>query len=604
MNKKCLWNEQKYRWLKRLLAVGWSAFLFFGVCFGFKTQAFSETKTGETSSQQTFDFQLKSGEKCSLNCFQKNIYNYFFNYLQERDGIWGDLDSNAVNKCDRIKFNFSPGAENFTALKGDCSNGTGNSVAEKQNLIAPFYLNTFLPFFLTQKADCSSQIDCLKRAEEHSLGQEKWSKGVQKIPADLLTSTEESLGSSSPYVNCSLGVCSILGSGNFSFFAKAPASSFFGQCRGYGATIDLPEAVAPQVESQIDLTVKNRPPAVSVSFAKNSIQPNEGTEVFCDVVDPDSCSDKIKEIEWNCVDSEGNSDNCFLQIDNNSVLLKGSVAREILSSEQTNPYRAKAVFKANSAGSFMVTCKAKDDDPNNPLSGLGIGGIKVLTDQNTGNEGKSTETKKDPNQTENNSPQSSSYCAVLAEESEVCGNQGEIKYKAFYGDNVEPKTFKWSCGESFPITDSPNSTTNCPYNRAGSYLPSLQIIDKNNQKIDCVSQVSGEVIGDQGDCFVEVRPKNSLDNFKSNLTVGRGVKTEVRITRRCFEGGQVEWQSNTGFLIGVDDSKAEWQSSEETETAIGASVKKDGQQINCREAEIKVKNNLPANNQDSSVFIR
>jgi hypothetical protein len=411
------------------------------------------------------------------------------------------------------------------------------------------------------------------------------------VPADFVSQTEKSLTSSNAHMTCTNGVCVTYSSGSYPLTATAPASSYFGQCRGFGATINTPEVAVPAVTSNTSVTVVNRPPVVTVSFAKNPIAPNEEVNVTCDIVDPDECSDKIAKVKWTCTDSNGNSGNCMLWREQTGIWNTGSTVQELITSERANPFRATAMFKASVAGSYAVTCEAWDDDPVNPLSGTGISGITVA--QNCGADGIcNASCPADPDCNYGEIPASSTYCAVISDSSEttICDGKGSMEYKA-YVSGFKPQSYEWRCIDTQtnpePSPAENSDTITCGYDKPDTYLPSLSIVDDKGVSRRCVTQTSAEVTS-SSKCKVEVRKADSGDEYSPSVNIQGGDTIEAKVARLCLKGGKVNWSitDETSDLVKVKINSA-------GDKPVQASITQDnGQTIVCTEADLSVKEKI------------
>ena len=314
---------------------------------------------------------------CSFNCNQTNKYSYNVKYETTNQGVTETVNPAKSFKCEEIKATLTPQSEWFSSLAHACGYQGGG---EKVFTIDP-------PSPPTNLINCPDQASCLSQATEYNLTPTTWAKGVQKVPASWVESTQNSLSSASPDMTCSNGKCSTLKSGKYTLSLNIPETTYYGQCRGSATdetvegktitspavTINTDEAKIPAQTSTLDITVQNRPPTSTVTFEKKYLSEGETTKVYCDVIDPDSCSDKIVKIKWKCMDSQGQTDNCFF-LDSNSVFRQGELFKEIT---PQNPYRDTVDLKLNKKETYSVTCEAWDNDNANTLSGAGINSIKV-----------------------------------------------------------------------------------------------------------------------------------------------------------------------------------------------------------------------------------
>ncbi len=345
------------------------------------SSAYLDTKTDriEAMNQKLLSSDLISREAlpgkivekykdCSLVCRNTNSYTYDFLYKKtEGQSLdWSELNKNeAVQKCQKIKVNFSLIGDWGATFDKQC-------VTREEITIIPPPVNTHG----TPPADileCSNQEDCLSKGKEHILTPDANGKGVHKVPSNFVSNTEKTFASGNNLLPCSDGICQTMGSGKFKLTTTAQETEYYGQCKGFGFILNPPVAKIPAITSALDLTVKNRPPIATVSFEKPYLNEGETTKVYCNVVDPDNCSDKIVKVKWKCMDSQGNDNNCFF-LDGNQVFRQGELYKEIT---PANPYRDTVDLKLNKKETYAITCEAWDNDNANALSGAGINSIKV-----------------------------------------------------------------------------------------------------------------------------------------------------------------------------------------------------------------------------------
>jgi len=544
--------------------------------------AATDTKTGTTNN--SFNSSISEGnQSCVVSCSSGNSYAYTFDY--ERDlsgsGDWSLLGDGNVNKCDPIKVKFSAIGSWGNALNKDCTGQT------------PVTATLPSPTLSTDILACLGQDDCLSKTAEYSLTPETWGKGVQKVPADFVAQTEKSLTSSNPYLKCVNGICVSYTSGSFPLTAAAPASSYFGQCRGYGATVNTPEAAVPAVSSNTVVTIANRPPVPTVSFEKNPIAPNEEVNVTCDIVDPDECSDKITKVKWTCADSNGNSNNCFVWKEQTGQFTAGGAVQDLVSSEQNNPYRATAKFKATQTGNYAVTCEATDNDANNPLTGTGINGITVV--QSCAADGIcNSSCPSDPDCAYGVIPAHNGYCAVISPggggNNQLCGKNRKVDYEAYYS-GIDPTAYRWKCSADAPVTETADPKIACSYGDPGSYLPSLSIVDKNGTETGCVTQTSTTVVGEgNGSCQLEIRPAGTGDDFASKLTrIKAQDQIEAKIDRTCVSGGATKWTVTGGSAVNQNSGSALVEFNAQGAGSIKAEITTpDGKTYDCGTVNVKV----------------
>lgn len=528
----------------------------------------------------------------SLSCKHTNNYNYTFQYDVNQEDEWKPVSDATVNKCEEVKLTFSPAAEWLATL--------ANSESSKSY----HFIFTSPP---TNIIACADQASCLSQATEYSLTSDTFGRGAQKVPADFVAQTEKSLTSPNAYMKCTDGVCVSYTSGSFPLTATAPASSYFGQCRGYGTTINTPEAAIPAVTSSTTVNIVNRPPVPTVTVAKNPIAANEEVDLTCDIVDPDECSDKIAKVKWTCADSNGSSDNCFLWKEGTGIW-DHSAVQDLVTSEKSNPYRATAKFKAGQGGDYSVTCEAWDDDANNPLSGTGIAGVQVVS--SCGEDGVCNPNCNPPDPDCShcgadgicvqgcNPPDSdcvvaasSKYCALLSadsgSENTVCGEGGNVKYKA-YVSGMEPATYQWKCSSDDSVKETTQPSFTCPYQASGTYLPSLSIVDKKGAQISCVTQTS-TTVAKEGSCQLKVRKAGSGDDFTANANIDSGDQVEAKVEKKCVAGGSLQWEVTGGSVVSQDGSTAKIRFDNAGTGKIKSVINiSDGKTLNCGEAKVKI----------------
>lgn len=547
---------------------------------------------------------------CSLTCNHRNVYDYDFKYEVSQEGRWKPLSSSNVNKCDQIKLKFNPKSEWSGSLTQKCTTqetAIPCSLTDKLGVWGCLDDGYVAPASLFS---CEDQNSCLAQSIEYALGSNSFGKGVQKVPVGFVEETEHSLSSSDPDLKCADGNCVSYTSGEFSLNAMASATSYFGQCRGYGAVMNTPEAVVPAVTSNTRVTIVNHAPTPTVSFEKNPININEETNVTCDVVDPDECSDKIAKIKWTCTDSNGQSDDCYFLKQGAENWRQGSTTQNIDFSEQSNPYRAVAEFRAAQAGSYAVTCEAIDNDANNPLGGTGIAGVQVVG--KCGGDGICNPdcNPVDPDCSHCGSDSvcvqgcdpvdsdcgvvavHSSYCALLAEEGgssiDICDNAGEAKYTAYFS-GIDPAAYKWKCSADQSTQDSTKSNVTCSYNSSGSYLPSLAIVDKNGKETQCVTQTSTTVIKDSK-CSVHVRKAGSEDDYKNNIVLGIADQLEAVVNKQCLKEGNIKWDISNARIVSQNGNSAKLEFNSAGSSQVKAQIiAPDGKATDCGEADVDIK---------------
>ncbi len=326
---------------------------------------------------------LKSPKKaiCNFGCNQKNKYNYSVSYESKKQDIFSTIVPSTAYKCEEIRANFIPQSEWFGQLDHSCTSQEGGwRIAATLDLTSP----------PTNVLACGDQTSCLDQSIETQLTPTTWGKGAQKVPTDFINSVTKSLIGSDESIKCANGICIPYASGIKKLSTIIPETTYYGQCRGSAVdetiageivktpevSINTEEVKIPGATSTLDLTVKNRPPIATVSFDKSYIEKDETVKVYCDIIDPDDCVDKIVKVKWNCMDSTGATTDCFF-LDQNQIFRQGQLFKEIT---PANPYRDTVDLKLTKEGVYGITCEAWDNDGANALSGSGINSITVSSD--------------------------------------------------------------------------------------------------------------------------------------------------------------------------------------------------------------------------------
>ena len=550
---------------------------------------------------------------CNFACDHEDKYNYEVRYENKVNGAYALVDPNKGYKCEEIRSVFSPNVEWFGMLTHTC---TYNEGGEKI-----FTVDTISP--PTNLLNCADQYSCLAGATEYQLTNETYGKGVQTIPANFVDTVQKTLNTGSDTnVKCSNGICIPYASGTYKFSVNVPESTYYGECRGTpvgetvnGKTFNTPEVKIktaevklPALTSALNLNVINRPPVVNVSFAKDPISVDDQVKVTCDAVDPDSCTDKIVKIKWNCFNDQGKQTNCFF-LDDNDIWRASTFSQEISGSNASNPYRATTTFKANQTGGYAVSCEATDDDANNPLSGLGIAGVKVIG--NCGEDGYCNLncSPADPDCSHCGPdgvcvqgcnpedpdcgvvPSHMKFCAILSDQGSdntVCGKSAKVNYNAYqYG--IKPDQYEWKCSDG-DTAQIGGATKECSYSDSGTYVPALRIHDQeSNEWVTCNSQGKTNITN-EGSCTVGLRKAGSKGEFVNNLQVNIDDEIEAKITKKCLSNGAVAWNIQNGAQTG-DDNDSETIKLK-FNTAGTNVIKASTQNINCGQAQAIVKEKI------------
>jgi|GEM_PF-3228328 len=554
----------------------------------------------------------------ALSCRHINRYNYSFKYNISQSGKWPLVSDTTAHKCENIKLVFAPSAE-------WCAEVTGSNSNKKYNFNYPF-LSPPTAFLA-----CAGQADCLSKTKEYALTSNTFGKGVQKVPTDFIGLTERSLTSSNAYMKCTNGVCVSYTSGTFPLTATTPASSYFGQCRGFGATVNTPEAAVPAVKSNATVKIVNRAPVPTVTISKNPIAIDEEADLVCDIVDPDACSDKITKVKWTCADSSGKSDKCFIWKQGTGAWNAGSTTQDIITSEQGNPFRATAKFKAGLGGSYSITCEVWDNDANNQLSGKGITAVQVAGSCAADNVCNPNCNPPDPDCNhcgldkvcvqgcnppdpdcapsclqdgscvQNCTPidpdcviaAHRGSCALISpdggSENISCGDKSEVKYKA-YISGIDAVTYKWKCASDSAVKETGSPETTCSYDGKGSYLPSLSIVDKNKVEIPCVTQTSATMGADPG-CKLKIRPAGTGDDYSNkDLGINSDQQVEAKLETSCAPGGKAKWEVTNGNVVEQSNSSAKIKFNSVGSGSVKSTVTtEDGKTLDCGLVEVKIK---------------
>jgi len=509
-----------------------------------------------------------------MACNHKDAYDYDFSLETNRGQAETSLCQGKFYKCDEVRLKFSARAEWSAGLiKGPAA--TRITYSRDSMASSP-----------TATLPCLDQADCLDKAEKVQLTSDSWAKGIQKVPVNFIETTEKSLSSNDPAIDCKEGVCVARAAGQYQLNATAPESTYYGQCGSSGEILEMPEALIPSVAGNLRINVQNRPPAATVSFSQNQVNPGSEITATCDIVDPDECADKITKIKWQCYDSAGRSTGCFfndnrLENGNNGNLSQeGSYLMNVSVDRQTNPYRATVGFKATRTGNYAVTCEAWDSDSRVPLSGFGLNAMSACLGGNCGVQ--ATDDLK--------------FCSVIRDPAENlsptrCGTEGKFRFVA-YTAGINPAVYKWRCGGGGGGTEnSADPVKDCEYG-VGSFLPSLTIIDKEGKAIECVTQTSATVTG-ENKCWLEARKAGTNDEYsKQSLTIAAGEEVEVRAKRQCVNGGDIKWEAVNGLVTGSGGENAKVKFNISGEGSIKAGITQNGQTTDCGYLRFTVKDNL------------
>ncbi len=504
-------------------------------------------------------------ERCSqtktrYSCDHRNIYDYGFDYQTKQSEQWKSVCSTQLHKCEDIKLNFSLTSEWFA---GFIKTPAG------QNII-PLYDDLVSP--PTDIKTCADQISCLAAATERQLTENVWGKGIQRIPDNFISLTQNSLLGGNKDLACKDGICVSYASGKVPATVTVPANQYYGQCRGFDQTIDTPVAEIPQNNAKTELNIINRPPIVTVSLAKDQINLNEEVEARCDIIDPDDCVDKIAKVRWQCLNENKESVSCFFA--RGADFKEGQLTEEIPTALQTNPYRSTVKFKASKLGNYAITCEAWDTDATASASGIGLGGVKVCENCNGGV-----------------IPAANSFCAVVMSSDKnqsrtSCNAKSNFAFEA-YSSNIQPLKYLWKCDSSDKNSETGESPKKeCSYEE-GSYIPALTILDKDGKEHKCLTNVDVKV-STTASCKVKLKDSESVDESSSDIKIGRNRTIEAKIESECSENGEIKWDVPNALNLKLDKNKASWKYINGGEYVVKASIKIGNKEIDCEPAKVQM----------------
>lgn len=511
------------------------------------------------------------------NCTHKNVYTYGLRYDMAENGKVNPIAATEAHKCQEITLNLTPNSEWFQTLTKSSDNVTA------VNNVVPLSHDMFVspP---TDILACSDQTNCLASAIKHNTGEKLsdgqggvfWGKGAQKISSDFISGAQKSINAGDDTnIKCTDGKCLAYLSGPHTFKSTIPSSSYFGQCGNDLIAVDLPETSIPAISTASVINVFNRPPSVQVSFNKTQIAKNEEIEAVCDVVDPDSCSDKIIKIKWKCFNSSGDATACFFG--KNGIWKAGDLLEEIPESSATSSYRATANFKVGVDGNYAVSCEAWDNDKvalnsggqsgsssSTGLAGLTVGDV-IAAEMN--------------------------FCAIIPDSEETdktaCGETGKAKFKA-YSFGIDSQSYVWQCSKDAKSETSTEDKKECNYSSQGSFLPSLKIVDKNGKEHVCTS-TSNIKVTNSSKCKVLSRALGSTDDYSSSLQIQEGNEVESVYRTECFKASETKWNVSGGSTTSSEENKVKTKWNVSGDGSIGATLKNDKDSLNCEASSITVK---------------
>lgn len=501
-------------------------------------------------------------QDCGLTCNHVNNYNYSFLYEINQNNAWNALANTEAHKCEKIRVTFNPIADWGATLDNACVQRSDSQSYTKTISVSNRTVTVTVP--PTNILTCASQDDCLSQATESQLNTNIYGKGVQQIPANWVTTTQNSLTGSDTNLSCANGNCEAYEGGNYSLTATAPGSVYYGQCRGFDMTLNTPGANIGAVASTITAPIINRPPTGSVTISNNSFMPEQEVQVTCNVTDPDCANDaahmdKIARIRWICVDSNGINTNCFMRKTQTGTFAQGGFADEIPTAERSNPYTAYAYFKSTANGNYNITCEAWDDDLNASRSSVvGTTNVGVV-------------------------PASGAYCAILPDEeggsvNTVCGESQKVNYNAYYSGEDPAAKYVWKCSDTGETVETIVPKVSCSYGSVGTYTPTLSIITKGGKTLStCASQTKTEV-KKEPQCQVKLNQTSAAPTETVNAT----------LDRQCFTGGTVTWEVPNGTKTQEDNNSAVIKFNSQGDQTVKAQVTTSTGTLNCGVANINI----------------
>ena len=289
-------------------------------------------------------------------CQHQDKFPYNFDYQS------GGKSTGVVHKCEDITLKFTP--------KGEWFQNLGIDLINPDEFVSP----------PTDILACANREDCLAKATERDVLVGSKGKGVLKTPNNFVDLVQKSITSETAGLTCSGGVCKTSKSGSYLVSATIPATSYYGQCTDTGAgnlLFKLPGVDIPAITTKTSLKAENRPPNVLVDFTKpnkwNSIEVGKEKEIFCDATDPDACSDKISQFDWESTDEKGEPSNSISLWSQKDQSWKSSFSDVISPQSRANPLRNISKVKVSAKGKYVVGCNAWDDDGSDRAHGRGLG---------------------------------------------------------------------------------------------------------------------------------------------------------------------------------------------------------------------------------------
>lgn len=197
------------------------------------------------------------------------------------------------------------------------------------------------------------------------------------------------------------------------------------------------------------------------------------------------------------------------------------------------------------------------------------------------------------------------FCSTVLDEEKslsnvFCkGNENDSKdffFKPYYtGINVGNKdsadNYAWLCGNG-DNTPKNSKQVACNYGKVGIYAPKLKIFDSESMNwINCTSQATIEVT-DKKVCSVLINKQGLGEEFTNKLTFRRGYDDYLvgKLVRKCLDSGSLAWNVSGGEFVSKDkDSFQIRPFPNSTQMIISATITKDGERIDCSEAQVGVR---------------
>jgi len=483
----------------------------------------------ETYQEDTVQDCLVTTTHCEFVCSHTNVYNYPFRYEVNQNSTWTPIASTELHKCEDVRVVFEPIADWGGGFNTECV----EEQEEYTKIISSVIVVRTIGTPPTDLLNCSGQEDCLNQATEYPLDPETQGKGVQMIPENFIEDAQKSLFTPDDYAVCNNGICTTYAAGEYAFNTTAANSTYYGQCSGYGITVNTPGVDIGSVRSDVLLNTINQAPLVITSIDQDQVWPSDEVLVNCDVVDPDCADDPehqdhIVKVKWNCYDEAGNIHECQLKGD--GIWRDGEFIQE---GDFGNPANFQVYFRSPVRDTnYIISCEAWDNDPRDPKSSRD-------NDQSISEVYLSV------------IPANNRFCTMLSDDSEklevICGNEGVIDFVAFpYGLKDNP-VYNWNCGNGTTcVNEGAEKRCSCSYSSTGEYAPTLTISDSVGN-LNCPGQADVKVTNDST-CTVVGRKKGSNDSYSTNINVASDDKIELKVNRECMKEGDVTWSVINGTI--------------------------------------------------------